>query len=370
MRREHLFKAGLVAGGTIAALLLVEAGFRVAGWQQGVDYRLYLKELKNSDRLPRVLFRADPMTKAVLVPNTKAVAVTSDFSVVYSINRHGLRDQDYDDQPPPGVVRILALGDSQTFGEGVAYGQRFTDIPEQEIPGLEILTAAVPGWGTESELVYLARDGVRLRPDWVVVFISLLDTKRTVPGLVIRDGKIELPEVSTEPPPAAETWYLQPDDPLFEKSGFFARNSYAISYALFRYAIFSRQESLEQDDAARWKGKGPREQDGSEIGYGGSITKAPRRLELVLRTFVDIAREQGFRLMFVNISGVASLDYIPKIDPGIVYHDLAPELAELSKTQRLFFKYDRHFNPDAHAWIGHRLTEILRPVVEEARKKK
>src|SRR5690349_11815623 len=119
MRRENFFKAGLVAGGIVAALLLVETGFRIAGWQQGVDYRLYLKELKNSDRLPRVLFRADPMTKAVLVPNTQALAVTSDFSVVYTINRHGLRDRDYADTPPPGVVRVLALGDSQTFGEGV-----------------------------------------------------------------------------------------------------------------------------------------------------------------------------------------------------------------------------------------------------------
>ena len=67
-----------------------------------------------------------------LCPNFAGVVSTPDFAVGYRTNSRGLRDREYPLEKPAGKTRILALGDSFTFGHGIAYGERFTDILESE----------------------------------------------------------------------------------------------------------------------------------------------------------------------------------------------------------------------------------------------
>jgi len=368
---KHTAKRALLVAASVAfAFLLTEAAFRVAGYLQDVDYRVYLKELKNSDRLPGVLFRSDPTLGTALAPDKQALAVTSDFSVVYSTNSKGLRDREYDYDKSPDKLRVLALGDSFTFGEGVPYGARFADIPEEELDGIEIINSGVPGWGLEAELIYLAREGVRYRPDWVLIFINYVDTTRQRPGLV-RDGRVELPEPAAPSPleqaathQEGQTWYVKADDPLFKERSFLTRYSYALSYLSFRLTLAQLQGDLEQHDAERWEKKTAGKPT-LESSMGTRFETAPERPLLVLQKFVEIAKQEGFRLMIVNISSWALLDYVGKVDPSIVYHDLAPALIADSKNRSLLFKYDRHYNPETHALIGRQLTEIFRPIVKE-----
>jgi hypothetical protein len=361
----------LVAVSLAFACLVTEATFRVAGRLQGIDYRLYLKELKNSDRLPRALFLPDPVLGTVLAPNKQELAVTSDFSVVYRTNSKGLRDREYEYEKTPGKLRVLALGDSFTFGEGVPYGERFADLPEQQLDGVEILNTGVPGWGTEAELLYLAREGLRYRPDVVVLFLNYVDLTRQRPNL-FRDGRIELPtdavSASREEPPAAggegPTWYLKADDPLFRERGLLVRHSYALSYLSFRLALWQRRDALEQQDAGAWQKKSAGKQS-ADLSAGTRIPTAPERTMLVLRKFVELSKAEGFRLVMVNISCWAHLDFVAGVDPGLAYHDLAPLLIAESKNRSLLFQYDKHYNPQTHALIGQQLTEILRPLVKE-----
>jgi hypothetical protein len=363
-----LLVAVSVAVGCLAAELL----FRVVGWRQGVDYRLYLKELTRSNRLPRELFRRDPRLGTALAAGVQALAVTSDFAVVYRTNAHGLRDREFPDVRPRDTLRVLALGDSFTFGEGVPYGERFTDIPEDELAGLEIINAGVPGWGIESQLVYAAHEGLRHHPDWVIVFLNLVSTGRELPGLV-RDGRVELP---TDPPASpgeaassrrGDTWYLRSDDPLFRDRGVLVRHSYALSYLRFRLDLAQRRSALARHDAAVW-----RETEQLLAALLASPTPlaaevgSPRVL-VVLRRFAELAEAEGFRLMVVNIDPAMSLRYVAGADARITYHDLTPLLVARSRHERLFFTYDMHYNPRTHAFIGERLTELLRPLVAEHR---
>ena len=56
----------------------------------------------------------------------------------------------------PGVFRVLLFGDSQTAGLGVSNRQRFGDLLEKSIPGLEIFNFAIDGIGIDQEyLAYL-----------------------------------------------------------------------------------------------------------------------------------------------------------------------------------------------------------------------
>lgn len=364
-------KRGLLVAGSVAfAFLLTEGAFRLAGEVQGIDYRLYLKEMKNSDRLPRQLFRADPDLKTILVPNAQVLAVTSDFSVVYRTNDKGLRDREYRYEKSPRTLRILALGDSITFGEGVPYGARFADIPEESLDGLEIINAGVPGWGLESELVYLAREGVRYQPDWVVIFINWVGLKRQLPNLV-RDGSVHLPTGGAPPevaPTAAGeqdgTWYLRPDDPLFQQSGFLVRHSYALSYLRFRLTLAQRRDALEQQDAARWEAKNIDRQTPTAV---TDVPQATPRIELVLQKFIELSKQEGFRLMIVNVSSFATFSFVSKVAPDVPLHELAPLLVAEAQKTPISFKYDPHYTPQTHALIGRELTKIFRPLVEEHR---
>lgn len=376
MRHERLARALLAAGSLLLACVAVELGFRVVGWRRGIDHRLYLKELGNPDRLPRGLLRPDAMLGTVLAPNAQVLAVTSDFSVVYRTNSHGLRDREYSYQKRADTLRVLALGDSFTFGEGVSYGARFTDVAEAALEGVEIITAAAPGWGLESELVYLAREGVRYRPDWVVIFLNLLDTSRVLPDL-IRDGRVELPTRAAAPAPASppsaagDTWFLRPDDPLFARRGFLARHSHALGYLGFRLTLARRHAALAQADERFWRpireGAAAGMPAGDVATHRAALariqlrTGAPRTI-LVVRKLAALAQAEGFRLMIVNIDPTVSLDYLATVDPGVVYHDLTPALRAEAARGRLTFTYDLHFNPRTHALIGRMLTDILRPL--------
>src|SRR5262249_6586060 len=100
VRFEWVGRLLLAAGSILCACLVAEGAFRLVGWRQGVDYRLYLRELTNPDRLPRALFRRDARLGMVLAPDVQVLAVTSDFAVVYRTNSTGVRDQEYPSTKP------------------------------------------------------------------------------------------------------------------------------------------------------------------------------------------------------------------------------------------------------------------------------
>src|SRR5262245_64072750 len=93
VRSEWGARLLLAVGSILCACLVAEGAFRLVGWRQGVDYRLYLRELTNPDRLPRALFRRDARLGMVLAPDVQVLAVTSDFAVVYRTTSKGIRYQ-------------------------------------------------------------------------------------------------------------------------------------------------------------------------------------------------------------------------------------------------------------------------------------
>jgi hypothetical protein len=91
-------------------------------------------------------------------------------------NSLGFRDRrDYSLDKPPGVFRILVLGDSVTFGHGTLDDTTYPYLLEQELrrwrPDVkwEVWNLGVPGYNTAQELQYLYEIGPRAEPDLVIV---------------------------------------------------------------------------------------------------------------------------------------------------------------------------------------------------------
>lgn len=71
------------------------------------------------------------------------------LEVAEFINGQGLRGPDFDPSKPPGVFRIVCLGDSQTFGAGRyedSYPEQLQEILDAQFPGkTQVVNAGIPG---------------------------------------------------------------------------------------------------------------------------------------------------------------------------------------------------------------------------------
>jgi hypothetical protein len=326
---------------------------------KGVDFHTMRKELLNADRLPHDLWldRNFPQLR----PNTRVTAKTSEFEVGYSINSKGLRDREYGYQRISGKFRIVALGDSFTFGEGVPYGERFVDIPEDYFSNLEIITLAVPGYGIEHELVYLAQEGLKYSPDCVILFINRADTMRYLSGLF--DGtSISLPkergfaDYRTSDSPG--TVYLKRGD----RSAFFEGNA-LLDYSHLFHFLAGRVEvyRLAAKDRSIWIGKARYKDDSSPVEE--PYEEVREKTIRVIEKLTEITGSNGIRFLVVNIDPHYNLSYIRGAFRELDYFDLSDILSIRAHESPLRFVYDRHFNPRTHRFLGGKVIEILQQTI-------
>lgn len=155
-----LRKLALALAATALTLLGVEAvvralDLRITSLHRGL---LKLSEMEVFDE-QRNLLTVSPDTDAVL------------FGYETHINSLGVRDREPVMPKPPGRFRILLLGDSMVFGQGVAQREMVGEVLRREIGSddVDVVSAGVPGWNTLSEEQFLAKHQAAIDPDVVVL---------------------------------------------------------------------------------------------------------------------------------------------------------------------------------------------------------
>ena len=156
-------RAGIVISG--ASLLLsicaVELGIRTVD-PLGISYYElagdYVRDKKADEHL---VFRHKPSWE------------TRYGDVLVTYNERGLRDRPILPKAE-GEYRILALGDSVTFGWGVPQHQIFAFRLEQLLQGrlqrpVRVINSGVGGYNTVQELTYFKQEGVTFQPDLVML---------------------------------------------------------------------------------------------------------------------------------------------------------------------------------------------------------
>jgi lysophospholipase L1-like esterase len=121
-------------------------------------------------------YRADGVLSHRIRPNWETFQVADEYSVRVTTNALGLRGAAATARKAPDVYRILVIGDSFVFGYGVEDWETFPARLQTELEGqghrVEVLNAGVPGWSTDSYLVYLREHGFPLDPDLVILALS------------------------------------------------------------------------------------------------------------------------------------------------------------------------------------------------------
>ena len=165
----------------IGRLARVVLGLALAAGIFLVVGELLARALDVVDRLNgygRFVYRAGPSVDLPYL--LRPGVVTTVFGTPVRVNRLGLRGPEAEIRPRSGVHRVLVLGDSVVFGQGVAedetlpadLGRRLNAANAGEY---EVLNAGVPGYDAVAEARLLEASGLALAPETVVVGTSLND---------------------------------------------------------------------------------------------------------------------------------------------------------------------------------------------------
>jgi hypothetical protein len=96
-------------------------------------------------------------------------------------NAAGIRStREYEKCKPHGILRILIFGDSFAAGQFVSNDQRFSELLERRIPGLEVINFGLEGTGTDQQLLLYENIGHEFEHDMVMVLPFLQNIRRNM----------------------------------------------------------------------------------------------------------------------------------------------------------------------------------------------
>jgi len=351
----------LVGFALVVSLALLEIGVRVGVGEQ--------------PKFPRRVVGA-PFGLRINEPNARYTHASADVDVEFRINGQGLRaDRDYPYAKPPGVRRIVSLGDSYTVGYEVENEETFSQVLERELAArgftVEVLNAGVSGYSTAEQLLYLERELLRYEPDVVLVTFygnDLVDNSRT--GLFrLEDGA--LVEVAHDYVPGGGTADFLNTNPVFnflsEHSDAFVLAKEVATRLAKRRMVEENVSNLDQAADAPPAGQGP-----------NPVVVAQRRLAAALfERMYQLTRARGIPLVIQSIptavyrtsdSGVTEmrlvelfpLDEFDVQRPGIHFLAAKPLLdPEVGRTLLYYTRSHGHWTPAAHRIAGEALARLV-----------
>jgi hypothetical protein len=174
----------LVVVSTTVTLVAAELALRFGYWRKGIgrgDVRelllrsqsAELEEIRGGGGLYGLLLpSAIPEAVYEIKPHLKGRFLGQSLAT----NRWGFRGPDVEQRQPPGVVRVLGIGDSHMFGWGMPQEACYMALLEHElneraVEGVrfEVLNFGTPGYNTVMEAALFEHKALAFEPDFVIV---------------------------------------------------------------------------------------------------------------------------------------------------------------------------------------------------------
>ena len=165
--RRWLMNLSLILTSTCLSLLGLEVTLRVAGYNP-FGGLLSGRELIIRESTNRAMIYE-------LTPNSEGYA----WGAEVKINSHGFRDHEYEKEKPINTYRIIAIGDSITFGNSLSIEDTYPEILEQYFQhrniAVEVLNFGVGGYDIIQEIAFLENRGLQFFPEEVIVGYCMND---------------------------------------------------------------------------------------------------------------------------------------------------------------------------------------------------
>ena len=121
-------------------------------------------------------------TDILFPPNSVIHSLSSipgEFEYTARINRYGFRGKDFAMPKPAGLTRVLAVGDSFTFGVGSPDDQIYAALIEKQMKAsghtVEVINAGIGSTSAATQMLNFKNIYFRYSPDVVVFFFDMTD---------------------------------------------------------------------------------------------------------------------------------------------------------------------------------------------------
>ncbi|MCI4680447.1 hypothetical protein K9U39_18970 [Rhodoblastus acidophilus] len=244
--RAVVVGAGAVAAGAAVALGAIELGMRAVSYGS-VSTLAYGRANYNHD-LPELGYAGRPYAHGI--QSNEGVSEIA-------LNSHGFHDVEHSRAKPPGVFRLMVVGNSYTMAIQVALkdgyvaqlGDALKECPALAGRQIETINLGVDGYTIHQQYLLLRDYGLSLKPD----FVLLQTNSFVVPGDLDPTRNLS-PRLERGPDGKTRIDYAYKDTPQFKaKSSAFAAwlqrlsdHSRLIQYAI-QYRRIAREEAAEAD---------------------------------------------------------------------------------------------------------------------------
>ncbi|MBI3447681.1 MAG: SGNH/GDSL hydrolase family protein [Acidobacteria bacterium] len=370
----------LLAISSAFALLVFEGALRIAAHRILHDGETMF--------LGDVFSIEDPLLGFSPIPNSSRIVVKGGaFLIKDEINSRGLRDVEHSLEKQPGAKRILVLGDSFMYGEGVRVQETMARRLEGLLDGVEVINAGVRGYDLGQEYLSYKHRNRSYGPDLVLLafFINDLAPDSFLDAVDGADG-VPLRYVTKPDYLARHT-----DRTAGASRGSLTAwlRSHSMLYVLLRDRwdeMVSRREERRAKPSIREQEPVPYVVAFRATPADGSIPEPWRRAYRILDALKGEVVADGAKLAIVMVPApwqiseenwnqwVAWLGVEPTTlsrrhpqemvqawcsQTGTACHDLIPAF-ENGERARLYFRHEYHWSPEGHALAARAVADFLR----------
>jgi hypothetical protein len=331
------------------------------------------------ENAPRI-FRESAFLPYELLPDASSLHSTAEFTVSLDINSLGYRGPEFD-REKGDRTRILVLGDSFTFGHGVAAEETYSSALERALngagldQGAEVINAGYASCNyPDTYYLYLKRVGLELEPDIVIVgFFVGNDVDRQ--GLALHEwvdvDSAGLPlEIRGSAAHVEDGFWVSNNRALRHRLPI-VRNSHlaqAIVVAATRLRAGAPTPAYNQVMYRRHYTERTSDAVARVKRLFGAMKALTDGADAQLAVLVIPAYEQVFpQAVFGEGNVPDGLDLLKPqrefdqffADAKIPHLDLLPALREFSPGEGLYFGADQHWTPRGHEVAGELLASWL-----------
>jgi hypothetical protein len=203
--RQAAFKSIIIVVSIVAAVLVVEFSLRARGSYRPPANPINPVRPNLNEADPEVGYKLHPSIKSTYrYPhwNSEPIPVVSNSDGFRNSREFGESD---------GRRKVLVVGNSQIFGEGVRQEDRLTDQLESLEPEWRVDNLAMPGWGLDLMVRAIEKYGAKIGPEVTLLAIYTDDFRRLLPyysgmGYAIPKFALVNAQLITVPYPVPSFW--------------------------------------------------------------------------------------------------------------------------------------------------------------------
>jgi len=291
LRRNDRKSRARALGSLILKLALSALLFFVLG-------EVLARQLSFIDRMnafPRQMYTSTKVADLpyALRPGIRVTRGSRDGEYEVRVNRLGFRGADVEERPADGVHRVLVLGDSVAFGEGLVESDSFPVLLEAALNAgrhgsYEVINAGVSGFNTSAEAALLREGGLPLHPSTIVLAVSFNDFGPT--PVITRSGVLSAAQAGQP----RSSW-------LGDHSEFVVLLRWLVTYAKGEhpFQIMAAAATREGSDEQIWERVEQAVAKRHQQFYQNPRGKGWERIRLALEDIRDLAATNDARLLVV-----------------------------------------------------------------------